>query len=156
MQAVDDNFKIRMDFLYSPCHSYRKEFTDTRSTFKTAHRDLVIKLLESLNIKSNILAVGCSTGTEILLIQEKYPNVIVTGVEIVLSQVEIARKRTNATIYHASASDIPLKSHSQDAIIAIDCAYHFYPSRPPFLKECKRLLTNQGQLGLVDLYFSLW
>jgi SAM-dependent methyltransferase len=168
MQWISRNhndINARMDYLYSPSNSFRKAFKnemnfgiwkDKNSTFKTAHMDLILKLLNQLEIKGNVLAVGCSTGTEILLVKENYRNVVVAGVEVVLSQVHVARERTGVIIYHASASEIPIESGSQDVIIAIDCAYHFFPSRIPFLKECKRLLRPKGNFGTVDLYFNLW
>lgn len=69
--------------------------------------------------------------------------------------VEVSLHACDA-IYHPTAVDHPLDpstSHVFDAILALDCAYHFN-TRKTFLRQSFEKLAPGGRIGLADICFD--
>ena len=117
-----------------------------------------------------VLDVGCGEGDATLLwaqearaiaeAQGSAEAATFVGINLANPQLEVASARaastgaTNARFIRANALELPHASGSVDAIIALESAFHFHPSRKDFFTEAARVLRSGGQLRLSDIICS--
>jgi SAM-dependent methyltransferase len=98
-----------------------------------------------------------------LRLHEQLPDCTIASVTIERTQADQASTRfkelDSARISSVCADaihflDKKIAPESIDAIIALDCAYHFRPHRGAFFASSARALRSGGSLGLVDIVFS--
>lgn len=96
-----------------------------------------------------ILEMGCGTGTILNRLSQKC-DINGFGIDTEEKMLEQARKKCpEMEILNSSCDDTPFEDESFDVIIAC-MAYHHFPDKEGFLKECARLLKKGGKLYIAD------
>lgn len=152
---------------------YWKSATD----YSSACEDLAHQLAEavSLNENSRIFDAGFGCGDQLLMWLKHYKVKIVSGINYSNSQTFLAKKRLDQAGFYQTAQSIiqgdvanlnkyvEFNKASINAVLALDCAYHF-PSRKQFFKDSFSLLkqseesqssyVSQPVLGLTDIILA--
>ncbi len=92
--------------------------------------------------------VGCGFGGTLRRLSERLPKSRLVGVNFDGRQLAVA-DAGRATLLRGNACQLPLATAAFDAILAVECIFHF-PSRLDFLKEAARALKPGGLLSLSD------
>ncbi|WP_241834923.1 class I SAM-dependent methyltransferase [Pseudofrankia asymbiotica] len=95
-----------------------------------------------------VLDVGCGFGGTLGRLSERLPATRLVGVNIDHRQLTRALP-TRAHLICADGCALPLPSAAFDAVLAVECIFHF-PSRLAFLEEAQRVLKPGGRLSLSD------
>jgi cyclopropane fatty-acyl-phospholipid synthase-like methyltransferase len=102
-----------------------------------------------------VLDVGCGIGGTIASLNERFSGLDLVGVNIDARQLERAARTVRPANgnrirwVEADACDLSLAAASFDALLAVECIFHF-PSRATFLAGAAKLLTPGGRLALSD------
>jgi SAM-dependent methyltransferase len=95
-----------------------------------------------------IADVGCGFGGTLARISRRFPTARLVGLNIDERQLANAIE-SRAGFVAADACRLPLATESCDAVLAVECIFHF-PSRLAFLEEAARVLKPGGRLTLSD------
>ena len=96
-----------------------------------------------------ILEMGCGTGT-ILYRLSKRCNINGYGIDVEEKMLKQARQKCpEMQMLNCSCDATPFEDGSFDTIVAC-MAYHHFPDRDGFSKECARLLKKGGKLYIAD------
>lgn len=112
-----------------------------------------------LNCGQRILDAGCGFGGTIAVANERYEQIYLTGLNIDLKQLEVARRSVVARsgnsveLVVADACEPPFLDASFDRVMAVECIFHF-PSRERFFRQARRLLKPGGLLVVSDFVAS--
>ncbi len=140
-------------------------FLINSNNFNQAAKNLLERIIEKANIKNGqrILDVGCGYGGTIRILNEKFSDCELIGINIDEKQIKRARDLTKEknnnkiSFVKADAINLPFEHNSIDNILAVESIFHF-ESRDKFLKECSRVLKEYGKIVLSDFvpikYFS--
>ena len=110
--------------------------------------DLVTENVE-FSEDMTVLEMGCGTGTILYRLSQKY-SIKGYGIDVEEKMLEQARtKCPNMQIINCSCDDTPFEDGKFDVIVAC-MAYHHFPDKDSFSKECARLLKNGGRLYIAD------
>lgn len=97
----------------------------------------------------NVLDMGCGTGTILRRLSDKY-SFNGYGIDVEEKMLEQARKKCpDIQILNCSCDATPFDDGKFDVIIAC-MAYHHFPDKDSFSKECARLLKSGGRLYIAD------
>lgn len=102
-----------------------------------------------------ILDVGCGFGGTIAHLNEHLTGCELVGLNIDERQLALAREsviaRPGNTVrfVQGDACALPFKDGAFDAVLAVECIFHF-PSRRTFFSEARRVLRDRGTLALSD------
>jgi ubiquinone/menaquinone biosynthesis C-methylase UbiE len=134
-------------------------FVNESDSFIQAQKNLTdycISLLKPLKNKE-VLEIGCGNGVQALYINAKYKPLRITGIDLNISNIEIAnseKERTgtdNAQFFVDDAQNLTkIASDSIDVLLNIESAFH-YPDKSAFLKEVCRVLKPGGQYLIADI-----
>lgn len=93
---------------------------------------------------SNILDVGCASGTFTNNISNVFPKAKMTGIDVYSSAIEYGKKKyPHINFMLADAHNIPFKDKTFDLVICYETIEHLI--RPiEALKEIRRVLKNKG------------
>jgi cyclopropane fatty-acyl-phospholipid synthase-like methyltransferase len=125
--------------------------------YAVAAEELCRRVCDAAPIRDGmrVLDVGCGFGGTIASLNERFRNLDMTGVNIDARQLARAAEtvrpiNANRTAWvEADACALPFEAGQFDAVLAVECAFHF-PSRAKFLAEAARVLRRGGRLALSD------
>lgn len=160
MNKIKDNIIILSQTSHRD--DYPKEVYNTLFQNESKHfwfwgRNEIIKTIikKTLNriVGLNFLEVGCGTGFVLSHLEKMGFNV--TGLDMHLEGLKLARKSTHATLICGDLENINLKIKF-DALGLFDVLEHV-ENQKSFLKDCHRLLESRGLLFLtVPANMKLW
>ena len=97
----------------------------------------------------DILDMGCGTGTILCRLSQK-ERINGYGIDVEEKMIEQAKmKCPEMKIFNCSCDATPFENESFDVIVAC-MAYHHFPDKNGFSKECARLLKKGGRLYIAD------
>lgn len=102
-----------------------------------------------------VLDVGCGFGGTIASLDERFERMDLTGLNLDERQLSRARRQVQARegnrirFVQGDACRLPFADGSFDAVLAVECLFHF-PSRRAFFAEACRVLRPGGTLALSD------
>jgi cyclopropane fatty-acyl-phospholipid synthase-like methyltransferase len=131
--------------------------TGSIGDFAQAAERLSRRVCDAASVRDGmrILDVGCGLGGTLASLNSRFHDVDLVGVNIDSRQLGYARQQVNprpgnrVAYITADACELPFASESFDAVLAVECIFHF-PSRARFLKEARRLLRPGCLLALSD------
>lgn len=132
-------------------HNFGYWDADTRDQGQ-ASENLIRKLLEPIREnQGRILDVACGLGASTRYLEKLYPSDNIVAVNLSSVQLNYARSHLPAIQFvQVDAAHLPLDSHSFDAILCVEAAFHF-DSRDLFLHEAFRVLRPGGQIVFSDV-----
>jgi ubiquinone/menaquinone biosynthesis C-methylase UbiE len=104
---------------------------------------------------ARILDAGCGFGGTIASLNERFSDLDLVGLNIDPRQLERARQEVRPRGFNqinfveGDACQLPFEDASFDAVLAVECIFHF-PSRDRFFQEVRRVLRPGGKLALSD------
>lgn len=120
---------------------------------RTAQRNLdeIIVGFLPLEPHQRLLDVGCGLGGTLSSLARRGLGLHLTGVDCGLKQLERARRSLppGIRLVHADACSLPFDDGEYDALLAIECMFHF-SSRKRFFVEAARNLRAGGTLVITD------
>lgn len=104
-----------------------------------------------LNGDEDILDIGCGTGTLLEAISIAYPKAKLTGVDLSIRMLKVARGKliANARFCNCCSEDIPFSDGKFDVVISCS-SFHYFRLPQHALKETFRLLRPEGRLIITD------
>lgn len=100
---------------------------------------------------NKVLDLATGTGDVIKLLKEKAPHLEVTGLDLSLEMMEIAKKKVKgAEFITGDAHDLPFEDEEFDAI-TVAFGFRNFSDRRRVLKECRRVLKKGGRLVILEL-----
>lgn len=148
--------KKSRDYKLESQEDYNKRASKFDSSFYGKHgQKLHLKVLKMLNNYSfqNLLDIGCGTGNLLSLIQEKYQNLQLSGIDISPNMLKIAHDKlgAKANLKVADSEDLPFEDESFDIITCVD-SFHHYPHPEKVLEEIMRVLKSEGRIIIADVW----
>jgi SAM-dependent methyltransferase len=130
---------------------------DSTEGLMAAAEALTARLVSAAEVKNGqrVLDAGCGFGGTTSYLNEHYSDMDLTGLNIDARQLVhaaewvIARPGNRVQFIEGDACAMPLPDQTFDAVLAVECIFHF-PSRRRFFREARRVLKQGGRLVLSD------
>ncbi|HEX3045655.1 MAG TPA: class I SAM-dependent methyltransferase [Bacillota bacterium] len=119
-------------------------------------KEAVIKQAEIKSI-ARVLDFGCGTGTMVILMKSKYPDTLITGIDIDRDILKIAANKVadrglKIKLDHYQGSSLPYPDHYFDRVVSSLVFHHLTSDQKlAVLKEIRRVLKPGGTLHIGDL-----
>ena len=131
--------------------------TSTPEDFAAAAEHLSQKVYQAARVKEGqkILDAGCGFGGTLASLNENFCNLDLTGLNIDPRQIARAKRKFQARADNrlqyaeGDACAMPFPDESFDAVLAVECIFHF-PDRRTFFSEVRRVLKPGGRLAICD------
>lgn len=128
-----------------------------RKDFHNAAERLCQMIAGQVNIAEGckLADVGCGFGGTIDSINHAYSGLDIIGLNIDPRQIEIAKSRVKPInnnrikFITGDACNLPFEDASLDALLAVECIFHF-PDREKFFAEATRVLKPGGKFAFSD------
>jgi SAM-dependent methyltransferase len=134
------NWSVELEELHA--ESSRGHFIDLWT------RQSMLERLGALPLRPTLVDVGCSTGHLLEDLRRRYPEAVLTGVDLVASGLRNAHKNVpSARLLQADACALPLADGSVDAVLSANLLEHV-PDDHSALVEIRRVLRT-GSRGIV-------
>ncbi len=125
--------------------------------FTQAAEKLAQKVSDAGKITDNmrVLDCGCGFGGTIGSLNNRFNNMQLTGLNIDSRQLARAKEQVKPRgqnqieFVEGNACELPFEDNSFDAVLAVECIFHF-PSRERFFQEVSRVLKPGRTLALSD------
>lgn len=105
-----------------------------------SHRRLIVEALEGFN--GSILEVGCNCGANLKLIQDKYPEIQLAGIDVNADVIERAKEFLPKPIFKvASVLNIPFEDKEFEVVIA-DAVFMYIEDIARALTEIDRVVRR--------------
>ena len=124
-----------------------------------AQLKLVKKSMALLDLRSarRVLDVGCGRGTSSYIMASAFPDVDVTGIDLLPENIAVARTLYNNTpnLTHLAGDALHLEFPEQsfDRVLCLEAAFQF-PDRARFLSELKRVVDPRARVVIVDFMWK--
>jgi len=122
------------------------------------HRGMMDWALDQLDVSGikSVLDVGCGGGGPMSQLSRRASKARVSGLDLSRDMLRMTRK-VNASMLRegrlrtirGSVSSLPFRNGSFDTVFACETTY-FWPDLRENLKECRRALSNEGRMILVQ------
>jgi ubiquinone/menaquinone biosynthesis C-methylase UbiE len=145
---------------YLPAMAYRRLLplydTVTRLTgLPRVHRDLTERA--DLRPGQRVLEIGCGTGSLLLLVRRRHPDVDLVGLDPDPDALHRARRKLAGAgpavrLDRGFADALPYPDTTVDRVLSSFMWHHLDPAdKPRALREIRRVLRPGGQLHIVDM-----
>jgi demethylmenaquinone methyltransferase/2-methoxy-6-polyprenyl-1,4-benzoquinol methylase len=122
---------------------------------KNTPRKIILNKISNENM--NLLEIAVGTAENIILFGENRPNLNITGIDISMDMLEIARKKIekknikNIKIMKMDALNLDFQNKTFDLII-ISLLFHEIPENisNKILSQCKNVLKNNGSIYILE------
>lgn len=150
---LNDTLNMHWGYWEEPFRAYAEEKYNFRSASEKMGR-LVYEVAEIAD-GFKLGDIGCGFGGTIADLNARYHNLDMTGLNIDIRQIEIARtqvtpmnnNKVEFTI--GDACDLPFEDASLDALLAVECIFHF-TDREKFFSEVSRVLKPGAKFAFSD------
>lgn len=152
--AVEKSFGRHVHWGYWPTPQHA-DITDDGFAQAAEELSAQICLAGHVHHGLKLLDVGCGFGGTVAHINEHYVRMALTGLNLDERQLQRARETVVATpqnqvaFQQGDACALPFPDQSFDAVLAVECIFHF-PDRQQFFNEAHRVLKPGGYLALSD------
>lgn len=129
------------------------------ATIDEACEAMAMLVAESAGVApgQDVVDVGFGFADQDMLWMQRLAPRSITGLNVTTSQVLTGQKRVaeagmadRITLMEASATAMPLPDASADAVLGVECAFHF-DTREQFFGEAMRVLRPGGRISLADV-----
>jgi len=164
MYTLSDTSSINKEHLSSYYRFHSKIYDYTRWLFLFGRKQ-IINHLPGFYSSPNILEIGCGTGSNLILLANKYPKSTISGVDLSGDMLSVARKKIEkqdltsriSLINHAygnSKTNTANKSAHYDIIL---CSYSLSmmgSNKADVIHHIQEDLSEDGLLAVVDFHNS--
>ncbi len=133
----------------------------TRWSFLFGRKQIINLVAKEINPQS-ILEVGCGTGSNLMLLSEKFPKAAITGVDLSEHMLDVSRKKirdNKPVLLLQEKYNAPLRDKEED-IIKYDLILFSYalsmfnPGWGSALAAASKQLSDNGVIAVVDFHHS--
>lgn len=148
----------KQGYIYALRYDWLTEVYDPAISFTMRERLIKNTLIERADLKkgAKVLDVGCGTGTLLIMIKKKNPDVEIHGVDGDPKVLKIAREKADSeeiviNLTEGMTNNLPYGNDSFDRVLSSLVFHHLTTEEKiATLKESYRVLKPGGQIHIAD------